>query len=45
MTTHHKPSLREKIAIAVSGAIVLAALIYWIVQIRAVMEMLELAYG
>jgi hypothetical protein len=38
-------STREKIAIAVSSAIVLAAIVYWIVQIVGVIELLELAYG
>jgi hypothetical protein len=38
-------STREKIALAVSGAIVLAAVIYWIVQIVGVLEILEMAYG
>ena len=38
-------STREKIAIAVSGAIIVAAAVYWIVQIVDVLEILELAYG
>ena len=38
-------STREKIAIAVSGAIILAAVVYWIVQIVDVLAILELAYG
>jgi hypothetical protein len=38
-------STREKIAIAISGAIVLAAVVYWIVQIVDVLAILELAYG
>ena len=37
--------LREKIAAAVSLAIILTAAVYWIVQIRGVMEMLKMAYG
>jgi hypothetical protein len=37
--------LREKIAAAFSVAIILTAAVYWIVQIRGVMEMLRLAYG
>ena len=37
--------IRAKIAAAVSAAILLAAAVYWIVQIRGVMEMLEMAYG
>ena len=36
---------REKIAVAVSGAIVLASIIYWAVQISGVIETLRLAYG
>lgn len=35
----------EKIAAAASAAIILTAAVYWIIQIRGVMEMLELAYG
>ncbi len=35
----------EKRAVVVSAAIIITALIYWIVQIRGVMEMLEKAYG
>jgi hypothetical protein len=38
-------STREKIAIAVSGAIIVAAIVYWIVQIVDVLAILELAYG
>jgi hypothetical protein len=38
-------SLREKIALAVSGAIVLASVVYWIKQIGDVLEMLRLAHG
>ena len=38
-------STREKIAIAVSGAIIVAAAVYWIVQIVDVLELLEMAYG
>ena len=38
-------STREKIAAVVSGAIILGAIIYWIVQIIGVMEILKLAYG
>lgn len=37
--------LREKIAAAVSLAIILTAAVFWIMQIRGVMEMLEMAYG
>lgn len=45
MSNEKSFSMREKIAIAASGAIVLAALVYWIVQIIGVMEVLEMAYG
>ncbi|HEY0681446.1 MAG TPA: hypothetical protein VGD45_03895 [Steroidobacter sp.] len=38
-------STREKIALGVSGAIVLASLVYWLVQISDVIETLRLAYG
>jgi hypothetical protein len=38
-------STQEKVAITVSGAIVLAAIVYWIVQIVGVLEILELANG
>jgi hypothetical protein len=36
---------REKIAIAVSGAIVLASAVYWLIQISDVIETLKMAYG
>jgi hypothetical protein len=35
----------ETVAIAVSSAVIGAALIYWTIQISGVMEMLEMAYG
>ena len=35
----------EKIAAIVGGAIVLSAIIYWIVQIRGVIEMFKLESG
>lgn len=35
----------EKIAAGTSAVIILTGLVYWIVQIRGVMEMLEMAYG
>jgi hypothetical protein len=38
-------STQEKVAVIVSAAIVLAAIVYWIVQIVGVLEILELAYG
>jgi hypothetical protein len=40
-----KISTREKIAAVVSGAIILGAVIYWIVQIIDVVKLLEMAYG
>jgi hypothetical protein len=40
-----KISTREKVAAVVSGAIILGAVIYWIVQIIGVMEILKLADG
>jgi hypothetical protein len=36
---------QEKIAVGVSAAILLAAAIYWIVQIRDVIATLKMAYG
>jgi hypothetical protein len=38
-------STQEKIAVAVSAAILLAAAVYWTVQILDVIETLRLAYG
>lgn len=38
-------TLIEKIAAASSVAIILSAAIFWIIQIRGVMETLETAYG
>ncbi|MDY6948997.1 MAG: hypothetical protein SXG53_25155 [Pseudomonadota bacterium] len=38
-------SIREQIALAVSGAIVLATAVYWIVQVSDVIATLKLAYG
>lgn len=35
----------EITAAAVSAAILITAAVYWIIQIRGVMEMLEMAYG
>lgn len=45
MNEKHTMSTREKIALGISGAIVLGAIAYWIVQIVGVLEILELAYG
>ncbi|MFC4310793.1 hypothetical protein ACFPN2_16990 [Steroidobacter flavus] len=38
-------STREKIALGVSGAIVLATVGYWVVQISDVISALKMAYG
>lgn len=35
----------EMIAAGTSAAIIVVGAIFWIIQIRGVMEMLELAYG
>ena len=37
--------LQEKIALAVSGAIVLGSAIYWLLQVVDVIETLKMAYG
>lgn len=36
---------QEIIAVSVSSAVIIVALIYWVIQINGVMEMLEMAYG
>ncbi len=38
-------STREKIALGVSGAIVLVSVVYWLLQVSDVLETLKLAYG
>jgi hypothetical protein len=38
-------SNREKIAVGVSVAIVLATAVYWLLQIKDVMATLRMAYG
>jgi hypothetical protein len=38
-------STREKIALAVSGAILVVTAVYWIAQISDVIATLKLAYG
>jgi len=38
-------STREKIALGVSGAIVLATAVYWLIQISDVIATLRMAYG
>jgi hypothetical protein len=45
MTEPKKMSTREVIAAVVSGAMVISAVVYWIVQIDGVLEMFELAKG
>ncbi len=45
MNSEKSFSTREKIAAVASGAIIIGAIIYWIVQIIGVMEILKLAYG
>ena len=37
--------LREKIAIALSGAIVVASIVYWVLQVIDVIDTLKMAYG
>jgi hypothetical protein len=44
MSEQPKASTLEKIAIAVSAAIVLSGIIYWIIQIEGAREMLKQAY-
>ena len=45
MNTVATLSTREKIALAVAGAIVLVTAVYWVLQISDVLETLRLAYG
>ena len=45
MSTVATLSTREKIALGVSGAILLASAVYWVLQISDVLETLRLAYG
>ena len=45
MNTVATLSTREKIALVVSGAIILASIVYWTLQISDVRAALELAYG
>jgi hypothetical protein len=40
-----KLSTQEKVAAAMSAAILIAGAVYWIVQILGVIETLKLAYG
>jgi hypothetical protein len=45
MTAAKRLSRQEMIAVGVSAAILLASVIYWIVQIGDVIATLKLAYG
>ena len=45
MTSVRRMTLREKIATAISGGVVLFMIVYWLIQIVGVIEMLRLAYG
>jgi hypothetical protein len=38
-------STREKLALGVSGAIVIATVVYWVLQVGDVIDTLKLAYG
>jgi hypothetical protein len=43
MSNQNKFDFREKISLGVSVAIVLASIVYWIIQIGDVVEMFKLA--
>lgn len=45
VTEHQALTTLEKAAIAASTGIVLAGLVFWITQIQAVLETIELVYG
>lgn len=45
MNTARLRGTREKIALAGSGAILIASVIYWIKQLSDAIEMLQLAHG
>jgi hypothetical protein len=45
MTDQKKMSRREIATSVISGAILIAAVVYWIIQIDGVMEMMKLARG
>jgi hypothetical protein len=45
VATEKKFGAQEMIAAVVSGAIVLIAVVYWVVQIDGVLDMLKLANG
>lgn len=41
MTEPNKPSTREIVTAVIAGAIVLAAVVYWIIQIQGVLEVFK----
>jgi hypothetical protein len=43
MAEQRKTSVREIISAVIAGAMVLTAIIYWIVQIQSVLELIKLA--
>lgn len=45
MNSPKPATLQERIAAIVSAAIVLTLIVYWIVQIKGVLHMLDLAAG
>jgi hypothetical protein len=45
MSNQNNSGAQEKLAAIISAAIVLTAVVYWIVQIKGAMDMLKLAYG
>jgi len=45
MNSQKPASLQERLAALISAAIVLTLIVYWIVQIKGVMQMLDLAAG
>jgi hypothetical protein len=45
MNAPSKLSTQEKVAAGISGAILVAIVVYWITQVLGVIEMLKLAYG
>lgn len=45
MTESRQAGVIEKVAAVSASAIIIAAVVYWAIQIIGVMEFLELAYG
>lgn len=45
MSNPKKSTIREKVAVIVSAAIVLSGIVYWSLQIYYANEMLKLAHG